>query len=102
MTAEFHNCKVTILHNAFSLKLHKVIHNDGSPPTVSVIMHVLSTYCKLSVPVMPHLLAYDVRSIDLAQFMVNFDWKNFITDLTSQSAGAGVRASISFAATMLL
>ena len=39
-------------------------------------------------------------SIDLAQLMMYFDWrygfafKNFIIDRTSQSTGAGIRASI--------
>ena len=36
MTAEFHNCEATILHNAFP---HKVIHNDGWPPTAFLIMY---------------------------------------------------------------
>jgi hypothetical protein len=43
MTAEFRNCEATILHNAFPHKLHKVVCNDGWPPTALLIMHTLST-----------------------------------------------------------
>ena len=43
MTAEFRNCEATILHNAFSHNLC----NDGWPPTALLIMHMLSTCCKL-------------------------------------------------------
>ena len=72
MTAEFHNCEATILHYAVPHTLHKVVHNDGWPPTSLLIMHMLLTHCKLSAPVMHHLLAY-VRPLDLAQLMMCFD-----------------------------
>ena len=35
----------------------------------------LSTCCKLSAPATHHLLAHDVRHIDLAQLTMNFDWR---------------------------
>ena len=38
-----------------------------------LIMHILSTCCKLSVPATHHILAHDVRPIDRAQLTVNFD-----------------------------
>ena len=73
MAPEFRNCEATILHNAFPHKLHKVVRNDGLPPTALLIMHMLSTCCKLSAPVTHHLLDRDVRPIDLAQLTMNFD-----------------------------
>ena len=73
MTAEFRNCKAMILHNAFQHKLHKVVHNDGWPPTTLLTMHMLSTCCELSASAMHYLLVHDVRPIDLAQLTINFD-----------------------------
>ena len=73
MTAEFLNCEAKILHNAITQKLHKVVHNDGWPPTALLIMHMLSTCCKLSAPTTHHLLAHGVRPIDLVQLPMNFD-----------------------------
>ena len=46
MTAEVRICEAMILHNAFPHKLH----NDGWPPTVVLIMHMLSSWSKLSAP----------------------------------------------------
>ena len=100
MTPELRNWEATILHNAFPHKLHKAVRNDGWSPTALHIMHILSTCCKLSAPATHHLLANDVRPKDLAQLTTNSigamlrAFKNFITDSTSQSAGAGIRASI--------
>ena len=73
MTAEDRNCEAMILHNAFPDKLHKVVHNDGLPPTALFIMHMLSTCCKLSAPEAHRLLSHDVTPIDLAQLPMNFD-----------------------------
>ena len=61
MIPEFRNCAATILHNASPHKLHKVVRNDGWPPTALLIMHMLSTSCKLSVPATHHLLAHYFR-----------------------------------------
>ena len=73
MTAEFRNCEATILHNAFLNKLHKVVRNDGKPPTALLIMHMLSTCCKLSASETHHVLVHDVQLIDLAAQTMNFD-----------------------------
>ena len=73
ITAKFRYCEATILHNEFPHKLRKVVRNDGWPDTALLIMHMLSTCCKLSAPATHHLLAHDVRPIDLAQLRMNFD-----------------------------
>ena len=88
ITAEFRNCEATILYNVFP---HKVICNDVWPPTVLLIMHMLSTCCKLSAPATHHVLAH---AIDLAQLMMLCAFKSFITGCTSQLVGAGIRTSI--------
>ena len=101
MTAEYRNCEATTLRNAFPHKFHKVIRNDEWPPTVLLITHILSTCCKLSAPEMHHLLAHDVRSIDLSQLTMNFDrryalsiQKLYHRSHFTVSAGTGIRASI--------
>ena len=65
MTAELHNL---FLHN-----FQKVVRNDGWTLTAFLIMHMLSTCCKLSPPVMNQLLAHAARPVDLAQLTMNFD-----------------------------
>ena len=75
MTAEVHNCEATILHNSFPHKLHEVFRNDGWSPTGLLIMHMLSICCKLSAPPMRHLHAHYIRPIDLAQLMLDMDWR---------------------------
>ena len=47
---EFSNCETTILRITFPHKLHKVVRNDGKPPTALLAVHMLSTYCKFSTP----------------------------------------------------
>ena len=69
---EFRNCEATIPHNAFPEKIHKVVRIDEWLPTALLIMHI-STFCKLFAPATRHLLAHDVRTIDLAQLTMNFD-----------------------------
>ena len=73
ITAEFRNCESTVLHNAFPHKLHKVVRIDRWPPTALLIMHILSTCCKLSALATSHLLAHDFRPIDLAQLTKYFE-----------------------------
>ena len=53
---------------------HKVVRKDEWLPTALLIMHMLSTSCKLSAPAMHQLFAHDVSPIELAQLMINFDW----------------------------
>ena len=83
----------------FLHKFHKVVCNDGWPPTALFTLHVLSTCCKLSAPVTHHLLARDIRLTDPAQLTMNFDrrYALYIQKLyhcTPQSARVVIRASI--------
>ena len=66
MTAELRNCEARILHN------------NGWPPTALL----QSTCCKLSGPATHHLLIHDVRSIDLAEFKMNFDRRHALSQST--------------------
>ena len=59
--------------SAFPHKLHKLVRKDGRPPTALLIVYMLSTCRKLSAPATDHLLAPDVKPIDLAQLTMNFD-----------------------------
>ena len=90
MTTEFCNCEVIILPH----KLHKVVRNDGWIPTV-LIKHMLSTCLNC-----PHQWCI----ICLLKTWHGWWWilictmfcafKTFITISSSQSEGAGIRASI--------
>ena len=72
-TAELRSCEATILLNALPQLLHKVVLNDGWPPTALLNIHMLSTCCKLSAPATQHLLAHNVKTIALTQLTMNFD-----------------------------
>ena len=61
----------------FPHKLHKVVRNDRWPPT-ALIMHMLKTCFKLSIPATAathHLLVLDFRPIILGQLTIHIDWR---------------------------
>lgn len=73
MAAEFRNHKATVLYNALPHLFQKIVRNDGRPPTVFLIMHILPTSCKLPAYATHHLLVHGLRLIHLTQLTMNFN-----------------------------